>query len=157
MKVALTNCDGVAFALREEGADLIQALADETPERRVRKITWADEQDEELSCMNLELNQADEDSHADDHKVAWDDVKNIQLDIEKVRHARNLEMGFICARKVYKYATKAEAKRLGHKIIGVKWVDTNKGDEESENYRSRLVAQEFRNKGGTGFFAATPP
>ena len=39
----------------------------------------------------------------------------------------------------------------------MKCVDTNKADEEEENYRSRLVAQEFRNKSEGGLFAATPP
>ena len=35
-------------------------------------------------------------------------------------------------------------------------MDTNKGDDDLENYRSRLVAQEFRCKSEDSLFAATP-
>ena len=41
--------------------------------------------------------------------------------------------------------------------ITVKWVDTNKGDDEQPNYRSRLVAREIRRKGEDSIFAPTPP
>ena len=75
----------------------------------------------------------------------------------RFRTARRLEMEFVKNREVYKYALRDEAVRLGHKIIGVKWVDKNKGDDNEENYRSRLVAQEFRSKSEGGLFAATPP
>ena len=44
----------------------------------------------------------------------------------------------------------------GKKPIKVKFVDVNKGDGENPNYRSRLVAQEFRD-GTPSLFAATPP
>ena len=84
-------------------------------------------------------------------------MKDVELDIRKVRKARRIEMGFIQERKVYKYASRAQAQKLGHNIIGVKWVDTNKGDDLFENYRSRLVAREFRSKHESGLFAATPP
>ena len=66
-------------------------------------------------------------------------------------------MGFIRERKVYAYTSRAQARSLGHKIVGEKWIDTNKGDDLLENYRSRLVAQEFSSKHESGLFAATPP
>ena len=44
----------------------------------------------------------------------------------------------------------------GKKPIKVKFVDVNKRDKENPNYRSRLVAQEFRD-GTPSLFAATPP
>ena len=90
--------------------------------------------------MEIELNQVDE---GDGQLIAWDDMKGARLDLGKVKKARALEMKFIKDRQVYRYAKKAEAKLLGKKIIGVKWLDTNKGDDEDENYRSRLVAQEI--------------
>ena len=31
----------------------------------------------------------------------------------------------------------------GGKIIDVRWIDTNKGDSENPNYRSRLVGREL--------------
>jgi len=36
-------------------------------------------------------------------------------------------------------------------------LDINKGDEEVENYRSRLVATDFNQRKEEGIFAATPP
>ncbi len=43
----------------------------------------------------------------------------------------------------------------------MRWIDVNKGDEASPNYRSRLVAKEFKSAGGVAedddLFAGTPP
>ncbi len=33
----------------------------------------------------------------------------------------------------------------GRALVGVTWVDTNKGDEEKPEYRCRLVAKEIKN------------
>ena len=41
--------------------------------------------------------------------------------------------------------------------MGTKWVDINKGDESSPNYRSRLVGREFKKNKRDDLFAATPP
>ncbi len=44
------------------------------------------------------------------------------------------------------------------KIVKVRWIDINKGDEENPCYRSRLVAKEFkRGTDNPELFAATPP
>ena len=46
----------------------------------------------------------------------------------------------------------------GKAPIKVKWLDINKGDEEHENYRSRLVAMELKaHEWRDDVFAATPP
>ena len=46
----------------------------------------------------------------------------------------------------------------GRKPIAVRWVDMNKGDKANPNYRSRLVAKEFRgNDDRPEWFADTPP
>ena len=46
----------------------------------------------------------------------------------------------------------------GRKPIAVRWVDINKGDTANPNYRSRLVAKEFRgNDDRPEWFTATPP
>ena len=42
-------------------------------------------------------------------------------------------------------------------MVGVRWVDRNKGTAERPDVRSRLVAQEFASKDKEGLFAATPP
>ena len=41
--------------------------------------------------------------------------------------------------------------------IAVRWIDINKGDAENPNYRSRLVAKEFKTDVNTELYAATPP
>ena len=47
----------------------------------------------------------------------------------------------------------------GHRIVSVKWVDTNKGTENKPEIRCRLVARDFRgaDKDREDLFAATPP
>ena len=43
------------------------------------------------------------------------------------------------------------------KIIGTRWVVSNKGDANEPDVRARLVAQEVAQHGDASFFAATPP
>ncbi len=57
--------------------------------------------------------------------------------------------------KVYSKVPRDQAK--GHKIISTKWLDTNKGDLEKPNYRSRLVGREIKRDKRLDLFAATPP
>lgn len=45
----------------------------------------------------------------------------------------------------------------GKQPIGSKWIDINKGDAKSPNYRSRLVAKEIKRGPSDEMFAATPP
>ena len=47
--------------------------------------------------------------------------------------------------------------KKGWKVIKTRWIDINKGDREHPNYRSRLVAKEFRRGANPEWFAATPP
>ena len=48
------------------------------------------------------------------------------------------------SRKVYSCATDQEAwNKTRKKPLRLKWIDSNKGDEENEELRSRLVAQEI--------------
>ena len=61
--------------------------------------------------------------------------------------------------RVYEKVTLAECmKATGRKPIAVRWVDINKGDTTNPNYRSRLVAKEFKgNDDRPEWYAATPP
>ena len=45
----------------------------------------------------------------------------------------------------------------GKKPTKVRWVDVNKGDAESPNVRSRIVAKDFKVDARPDLFAATPP
>ena len=58
---------------------------------------------------------------------------------------------------VYKVVPRSHQKLTGGKIIGTRWVDVNKGDAESPNYRSRLVGREFNVGKDDTLYAATPP
>ena len=46
---------------------------------------------------------------------------------------------------------------MGRSPISARWVETNKGDDENPNIRSRLVAREIRQAGQEAMFAPTPP
>ena len=47
--------------------------------------------------------------------------------------------------------------KIGKAPITVRSVDVSKGVDDDPNYSSRYVAREIRRKGGTPFFAPTPP
>ena len=48
-------------------------------------------------------------------------------------------------------------REVGGKMVSVKWLDTNKGDKDNPNYRSRLVAREFNTGKDDTLYASTPP
>ena len=85
---------------------------------------------------------------------AIDDVKGVPLDPDKARAAREVEMSFVKKRGIWRYYRRKPGDPTP---VGVKWVDTNKGDEIRENYRSRRVAMDFRRSKAGSRFVATPP
>ena len=90
---------------------------------------------------------------------AWDDVNGKALNPAKVKNARKEEIGYYYKMKMYDKVPISECiARTGKQPIGVRWIDHNKGDDLHENYRSRLVAQQF-NSGPMedNIFAAAPP
>ena len=93
----------------------------------------------------------------------WDDIYGTRLNAGMFRKARADEIRYLRAKNVYKKVPLAECKaRTGRMPIGVKWVDTDKNTAktgEGPNYRSRLVAQEFKLKGANipELYASTPP
>ena len=75
-----------------------------------------------------------------------------------VAAARKEELEYFKSMNVYEYAPLVECwNTTGHAPIGTKWLDTHKGDAEKVNYRSRLVAKEFKVDIQPELFAATPP
>ena len=84
-----------------------------------------------------------------------DDVKGGELPMALVKEARKGEIDGFSGRRVYTVVPRYEALQNNAKIIGVRWVDTRKGD----GVRSRLVCTDFnRDKGHTDdMFAPTPP
>ena len=88
---------------------------------------------------------------------AWDDVNNVFLDPEEVKKARAIEMDFFRKLGVYKRVPKSRIKELSGKLISTKWIDTNKGDRDKPNHRSRLVGREFNEGRDDTLYASTPP
>ena len=65
---------------------------------------------------------------------------------------------YLLSRKVYSYATDAEAWTVTRKRpLRLKWIDSNKGDRNAFSIRSRLVGTEIRRKRTESIFSATPP
>ena len=88
---------------------------------------------------------------------AWasDDVSGAVLDPVKVQEARNVEMDYF--RKMVVYNKVPRWQSNGHKVIRTKWIDINKGDTVSPDFRSRLVAMEFNEFVDPSLYASTPP
>ena len=88
---------------------------------------------------------------------AWDDVRGGWLDEEEVRKARQEEVGYMQKEQLWDEVPREDAD--GHRIVSVKWVDTNKGTADQPEIRCRLVARDFRgaDRDREDLFAATPP
>ena len=98
--------------------------------------------------------------HEDDGTkwIAIDDVTGKELDPELMRKARRDEIAYSREMGVYEKVDIAESwKETGRAPIAVRWIDINKGDSASPNYRSRLVAKEFNTGSCPELYAATPP
>ena len=88
---------------------------------------------------------------------AWDDMNNVFLEPDKVAATRAEEISFYKKLGVYRRVPRALIKQVGGKIVTVKWLDTNKGDRDAPNYRSRLVAREYNDSKDDTLHASTPP
>ena len=93
----------------------------------------------------------------------YDEVSGDALDPKAVREARELEVEYMHKLKVYTASTWEEMKEAGCNLVPTRWLDINKGDDKEVIIRSRLVAQETKNRSSiekgdiAATFAATPP
>ena len=90
-----------------------------------------------------------------DEESYWyiDDTSGKVLPVKLVESARLEELKFVDKIGLWEVVVRPTGKR----VIGTRWVDTNKGDEDSFNIRARLVGQEIKHKGTIEqFFAGTP-
>ena len=117
-----------------------------------------------MDCDSIDVDmavgrKASGDLHDGNGMQAFDDTSGEALIPGMVKKARLEEMEYFRSMKVYEKVPIAEClSATGHKPIGVRWVDINKGDTANPNYRSRLVAKEFRgNDDRPEWYAATPP
>ena len=69
-----------------------------------------------------------------------DDLKGTEMDAKLTRAARKEELDEFRNRRVYDVVPRTSI-RAGSKIVGVRWVDTDKGSPGAPRIRSRLVAQ----------------
>ena len=88
---------------------------------------------------------------------AYDDVSGAVLDTKLVKAGRVVEMEYFKSMGVYEKVPRSEQLETKGKVIGTKWIDTNKGDFENPNIRCRLVGKEFRTGPDDALFASTPP
>ena len=87
-----------------------------------------------------------------------DDLTGLPLPPELCRAARKKEIDYFRSKGVWDIRSINEARRvMGRSPISVRWVETNKGDDQTPNIRSRLVAREIRTAGQDSIFAPTPP
>ena len=98
-------------------------------------------------------------THPEEHyHQYWDDLSGRPLDPALVQQARREEMKEFAKHEVYRKVPIKECHdKTGKEPIGTRWVDINKGDEATPEYRSRLVAQELNQEKRDDIFAATPP
>ena len=93
----------------------------------------------------------------------WDDANGGWLDAKLVRAARAEELETIKSYQVYvKRPIKECLEVTGKRPMPIRWVDTNKGDDEHPEYRSRIVAKDLKVKRDPSMaaidsFAPMPP
>ena len=87
-----------------------------------------------------------------------DSVTGQPLPEALVRAARRLELEYFEKKHVWVKVPRSEAlAKTGKPPITVRWIDTNKGNDDAPNVRCRLLAREIRRAGEDPVFAPTPP
>ena len=89
--------------------------------------------------------------------VFWDDIRNVELPPELARKARREELQVLNERDVWEVFPRSSMKK-GSKLVGIRWVETDKGTPAAPKVRSRFVCREFaRGQTPDDMFALTPP
>ena len=99
------------------------------------------------------------------HAEAYvDDVTGAPLDPELVQKARQEELDWLRREEVYERVPKSQCEEKGAKLLKLKWLDINKGDEARPKIRSRIVTKEVKKAkapheqlSNDAVFASTPP
>ena len=129
-------------------------------EKRLRSLGLEAYSLEEVKGLSAYGNDPSGELHEDETELmrAFDDVSGDELKPEMVKAARAEEMLYFKKMGVYKKVPKKVClQETGREPIGVRWVDINKGDNLHPNYRSRLVAKEYKTDDRPEWYAATPP
>ena len=88
-------------------------------------------------------------------KGFFDDVHGKHLTKDIAIDTGRLELEFFRKMEVYTKVPRSQV--AGAKVITTKWIDTDKGDADTPNYRARLVGREITTDERRDLFAATPP
>ena len=84
------------------------------------------------------------DADADTAGVFVDDVRGGALDAERVGAARREEVEWCRKMCVWERYPRTDMLAEGGRAISLRWVDTDKGDAQRPNYRSRLCVREIK-------------
>ena len=79
-----------------------------------------------------------------DYDEFWDSVKGGYLDTSRVHKARDDELAWVERSDLYDVEDRTVCTTEGQTPIDLLWVDTNKGDDGSPEYRSRLVLRDIK-------------
>ena len=144
---------------REFSRKICEGIAAEKKLRRLGLVSMELMDIDDLEVDVAKGHEASQDLHEQGLTQAFDDQSGERLLPDMVRKARKEEMDYFRSMNVYEKVPTAECvAATGRKPIAVRWVDINKGDTAQPNYRSRLVAKEFKgNDERPEWFAATPP
>ena len=88
-------------------------------------------------------------------KEAWDEYSGDKLDATLVHKAKQEELTYFKKLGVWRVVPRKHAR--GQRVVGTRWVNSNKGDREHPEIRCRLVAQEVKTYETDEYYAATPP
>ena len=97
----------------------------------------------------------------DDLEEFWDSVNGGYLQTERVREARKEEVEWVRKSDMFDVIPRSEA---DSKVVDLRWIDTNKGDDQDPRYRSRLVLRDIKARKKEGdkiplkdLFSSMPP
>lgn len=146
-------CEGVAAQKRLMRLGLVAI-----PTMSLEEMLVVESPGERTGSPSDDLHEADAGYTMEDGTVAFDDQSGGRLKPEYVTQARKGEIKYFKDMGVYEKVDIGECWEVtGKAPIAVRWVDINKGDTTRSNYRSRLVAKEFRTDVHPDLYAATPP
>ena len=120
---------GFRNQLRVDGRLVLGIVGVQRPEETMSDVDL-------MRIYRAQGNEVELDS-AEQDEVFTDAITGQRLNAELVRAARREELEYFAAKNVYKKVPRRKAMELqGKPPITVKWLDTNKGDDDEPNYRS---------------------
>ena len=108
--------------------------------------------------LDRELDSLAQSPEDNDWQKYWDDTNGKELKADMVQAARKEEIAEIRRMKVWEKVPRDQCfADTGKPPIKLRWVDRNKKDDVTPDYRSRIVAKEIKTYANPDLFAATPP